>query len=90
MSALTKLAEAKKSIELDVDTQATIIGLAKNTSRGISYFDVATAVAIKEALITDKIITKDVVLFEVTKGGDARPVGDWLQLEEASQELTTI
>ena len=90
LTALQTLAASQVTTELDLETQATIIGLAKNSSRGVHYFEVKTAEQIKAALVADKLVGEDTPLFEVTKGGDARPIGDWLKLEEETTELKTI
>jgi len=95
ISALGKLAEANKTVELDVETQATILGMAiKVSNQGVPYFTKSTAVAIKAALVEDKLINKDKVLFEKLKTSQAdawyRPVGDWLTLEEEEVEAETI
>ena len=92
MKNLNKLAEASKPFELDVEAQATIIGLAiKVSNQGVPYFTKANAIAIKKALVADKVITKATVLFEKLKTSqkDAwyRPTNDWLSLE--AQEVET-
>jgi hypothetical protein len=86
LTNLQKIAQANKPIELSIEDQATIIGLAiKVSNKGVPYFRKETAIAIKEALVADKVITKDVHLFEKLKTSQPdpwyRPVGDWLNLE---------
>jgi hypothetical protein len=94
MKNLRKLAEANKPIELSVEDQAMIIGLAvKVSNKGVPYFRKETAIAIKEALVADKVITKDTHLFEKLKTSQPdpwyRPVGDWLSLETTVEEDET-
>ena len=38
LTALATLAASQVTTELDLETQATIIGMAKNSSRGVHYF----------------------------------------------------
>ena len=88
---LNKLAEANKSFELSIEDQATIISLAvKVSNQGVPYFRKEVAIAIKTALVDDKVINSDKVLFEKlrTTQPDAwyRPVGEWLDLETTSVE----
>jgi len=88
LTGLQKLVEQNKTIELDFETQATILGLAvKINSRNIPYFTKDVAVAIKEALVEDKLCSQDTILFDKLKTTqpDAwyMPRGDWLSLEEA-------
>jgi hypothetical protein len=91
MTALQELAKKNVKTELDLETQATIMGLAiKVSNNGVPYFTRDTAVAIKTALVKDGLVGKDVVLFEKLKTTqkDAwfKPVGDWLELEAAPEE----
>ena len=88
---LNKLAEANKPFELNIEDQATIIGLAvKVSNQGVPYFRKDVAIAIKTALVDDKIIGKDTVLFEKLKTSqkDAwyKAIGDWLDLEAPEEE----
>ena len=95
LSALQTLAAKNVKTELDLETQATIMGLAiKVSNNGVPYFTRDTAIAIKTALVTDGMIGKDVTLFEKLKTTqpDAwfKPVGDWLELEPVPEEAETI
>ena len=88
---LNKLAEANKPFELSIEDQATIIGLAiKVSNQGVPYFRKDVAISIKEALVQDKIIGKDTILFEKLKTSqkDAwyKSVGEWLNLETQEEE----
>jgi hypothetical protein len=95
MTALQELAKKNVKTELDLETQATIMGLAiKVSNNGVPYFTRDTAVAIKTALVKDGLVGKDVTLFEKLKTSqkDAwfKPVGDWLDLEPIPEEAETI
>jgi hypothetical protein len=95
LSALQTLAAKNVKTELDLETQATIMGLAiKVSNNGVPYFTRDTAVAIKAALVKDGLVGKDVVLFEKLKTTqpDAwfKPVGDWLELGPVPEEAETI
>ncbi len=96
LKGLAKLAETHKSIELSVDDQAIILGLAvKVSNQGVPYFTKAVAIEIKSALIEEKKATTETVLFEKLKTTqpDAwfKPVGDWLELETiVEDEVETI
>ena len=91
LSALSKLAEAKKTVTLDIETQATILGLAiKVSNQGVPYFTRDVAIAIKSALVEDKLVGKEASLFEKLKTTQAeawfRPLGTWLSLEASVEE----
>ncbi len=91
LTGLAKLAEAHKSIELSVDDQAIILGLAiKVSNQGVPYFTRSVAVDIKMALVEENKASKETVLFEKLKTTqpDAwfKPVGDWLELETVVEE----
>ena len=95
LSALQTLAAKNVKTELDLETQATIMGLAiKVSNNGVPYFTRDTAIAIKTALVKDGMVGKDVTLFEKLKTTqpDAwfKPVGDWLELEPVPEEAETI
>ena len=96
LNAIQKLAEAHKTIELDIETQATIVGLAvKVSNKNVPYFTRDVAIAIKAALVEDKLVGEDAALFEKLKTTqpDAwyKPIGEWLALEEPTyDEVETI
>jgi len=96
LTGLKKLAEAHKSIELSIDDQAIIIGLAvKVSNQGVPYFTKAVATDIKKALVEEKIATTETVLFEKLKTTQAdawfKPVNGWLDLETHTEdEVETI
>ena len=87
LSGLAKLVEENKTVELDIETQATILSLAvKINNRGIPYFTKDVAISIKNALIEDELCGSDTILFDKLKTTQAdawyMPRGDWLSLEE--------
>ena len=86
MKHLNRLVEANKSFELDVEDQATIVGLADSVSeKGVPYFTRSQVVKIKVALVEDKVVTRDEVIFKEAKvyraGPMYIPTGGWLSLD---------